>query len=130
MQVLAFQQNNASLSAATLRQENITYLDTGGISQNNRSQGFVPAFLETLSGTIYLSRFANGRIAPMHLLDGLPPELIVCGNGSKTGRQIKDTLISGFVLDGCFYTRAEAAEYVSNGRSEKPSPGCSATLFP
>lgn len=79
-----------------LAQENHKYIDTGGISENNRSQGFVPAFLDSNTGNIYRSRFANGMPAPIHMLSGLP-------------QTIKNSVVSGFLLEKIFYTREEAA---------------------
>ncbi|GGO85761.1 hypothetical protein GCM10011348_35060 [Marinobacterium nitratireducens] len=101
------------LSRAALRQENIRFEGTDGISQNNRSCGFRPAFLDTLSGRTYLSRFASGVPAPLHLLEGLPAELVVSGEGQAL--RIRATVISGFVLDGRFYTRDQAVAYALGG---------------
>ncbi len=101
---------NTRLSNPALCRENVRFSGTGGISQNNRSRGFCPAFLDTLTGRVYLSRFANGRPAPVHLLDGLPAKLVISEDGQC--RQIRATVISGFVLNGRFYTRAQAAEYL------------------
>ena len=92
-----------------LAQENRQYTGTGGVSAGNRAQGFIPAFLDTETGDIYRSRFPNGHPAPVHLLAGLPDELFA-GNSKPNGRRvIKCTVISGFILDGTFYSREEAA---------------------
>ncbi|NVK42567.1 MAG: hypothetical protein HWE39_15100 [Oceanospirillaceae bacterium] len=109
MQVSYQEPVTTGLSLAALRQENIRFKGTGGISENSRSFGFRPAFLDTLSGRTYLSRFANGAPAPLHLLEGLPAELVVSGAGRAL--RIRATVISGFVLDGRFYTRDQAAAY-------------------
>jgi len=114
MQVSSQEPVTTGLSPAALRQENIRFRGTGGISRNNRSCGFRPAFLDTLSGRTYISRFANGAPAPVHLLEGLPAELVVSGEGQAL--RIRATVISGFVLDGCFYTRDQAAHYALGDR--------------
>ena len=92
--------NSQTQPQATIKnrlvQENYQYIDTGGISENNRSQGFVPAFLDSNTGNIYRSRFANGLPAPIHMLSGLP-------------HTIKNSVVSGFLLEKTFYTREEAA---------------------
>ena len=62
------------------------------------SRNFSPAFLDFTTMTIYMSRFADGRLAPLHLLDGLPAEAVA-----------KGTLIAGFERDGFFYTRRAVA---------------------
>lgn len=104
----------AGLSLTALRQENIHFNGTGGISQNSRSFGFHPAFMDTLSGRTYISRFANGAPAPVHLLEGLPAELVVSDKGQAL--RIRATVISGFVLNGRFYTRDQAAAYALGER--------------
>jgi hypothetical protein len=91
-----------------IRKENVAFAGTGGRSEENRNLGFRPAFFDFGTQTIYLSRFANGRPAPFHMLDGLPEEVVV--DRSPTGRVIsaKATLISGFERNGFFYTRTAA----------------------
>ena len=59
----------------SLAQENLQYAGTAGVSKNNRSRGFVPAFLDADSGQVYRSRFPDGRPAPVHMLSGLPDKL-------------------------------------------------------
>lgn len=92
-----------------LKRENVVHAETGGRSQENASLGFRPAFYDFATQRIYPSRFADGRLAPFHLLDGLPDEVIV--DRAPNGRVVaaKATLISGFVRDGFFYTRTAAA---------------------
>lgn len=92
---------NRRLSPKVLEEQNRDFSHTGGVSQANRAYGFLPAFLDAQTGAVYLSRFSDGRVAPIHVLDGLPPELV------------DQSLITGFVRDGRFFTRAEAAEAVS-----------------
>ena len=93
----------------SLVQENRQYRGTGGLSSNNRSQGFTPAFLDTRTGNIYRSRFPDGRPASVHVLAGLPEELVENNNRSNGHRVIKRTVISGFILEATFYSREEAA---------------------
>lgn len=75
---------------------------------NARRFGFLPAFLDFATMRIYPSRFADGRLAPIHLLDGLPAEVVV--DRLPTGRAVraKHTLIDGFARGGFFYTRSAA----------------------
>jgi hypothetical protein len=98
------------MSEALLKNENKVHADTGGRSQNNAGLGFKPAFFDFATQTIYPSRFADGRLAPFHILDGLPEEVVV--DRLPSGRVIaaKATLISGFVRNGFFYTRTAAAK--------------------
>jgi hypothetical protein len=91
-----------------LRQENAAYAGSGGVSQSNASLGFRPAFLDFSTQTIYPSRFADGRPAPIHLLDGLPDEVVTDRLSSGRVVAAKATLISGFERGGFFYTRGAA----------------------
>jgi hypothetical protein len=97
------------MSEKQLQHENVVHTGSGGRSQENSGLGFNPAFLDFQTQKIYPSRFADGRLAPFHLLDGLPDEVVV--DRATSGRVVtaKATLISGFVRNGFFYTRAAAA---------------------
>jgi hypothetical protein len=97
------------LTRTTLEVESGYYRDTNGLSENNRCLGFQSAFLDRETSTVYLSRFADGRLAPFHLLDGLPPELVLARDEEGHVTQVKASVESGFVRDEQFYTRYEAA---------------------
>ena len=92
-----------------LRQENRRYRGTGGLSQENRSVGFLPAFRDGETGQSELSLFSDGSPAPMHLLDGLPEAWIV--ERDPAGRVVacKSSVVAGFLLGDVFYTRNDAA---------------------
>jgi hypothetical protein len=96
-------------TALSLLHENILFAGTGGRSEENSGLGFRAAFLDFESMTIYPSCFRDGRPAPMHLLDGLPDEVVV--DRAASGRVVtaKATLVSGFERNGFFYTRSAAA---------------------
>jgi hypothetical protein len=98
------------MSEKQLQHENAVHTGTGGRSQESTGLGFKPAFLDFQTQKIYPSRFADGRLAPFHLLDGLPDEVVV--DRASSGRVVtaKATLISGFVRNGFFFTRAAAAK--------------------
>ena len=100
------------LTNKTLRQQNLAFQGTGGVSMNNRSQGFLPAFLDTVTGIIHLARFADGRPAPMHLIEGLPPELALSRDATGKCIAVKASVIAGFVRDSLFYTREQAARCI------------------
>ena len=70
--------------------------------------GFRPAFMDFATMAVYLSCYADGRPAPIHLAEGLPSEVIAIR--SSCGRVIaaKATLIAGYERQGLFYTRATA----------------------
>src|SRR5438034_11750130 len=104
---------NTRMSEHVLRRENVEFRGTGGRSEENTSIGFRPAFMDCETSTVYPSRFANGRPAPMHLLDGLPSEVVLTRTSSGRVATVKSTIVSGFTLDGVFYTREAAARKAS-----------------
>ena len=100
--IIPIREATQPLTPLQLREQNRQYVGTGGISQENRSKGFAPAFMSYRTGTVYLSCFADGRPAPFHTLEGLPDK--------------DESVEAGFVKDGKFYTRAEAAAAVQENR--------------
>lgn len=111
------------LTNKALHQQNLAFQGTNGVSTNNRSQGFLPAFLDTTTDFIYLARFTDGRPAPIHLLDGLPPELTLSRDAAGKCIAVKASVIAGFVRDGLFYTREQAAQYGQVSRQRLAEPG-------
>ena len=100
---------NRLVNAGQLQHENAVHAGTGGTSQGNAGLGFRPAFLDSATFIVYPSRFADGRPAPFHLLDGLPDEVVADRSASGRVVSAKATLISGFERGGFFYTRHAAA---------------------
>ena len=100
---------NRLMTEQLLRRQNADHAGTGGRSDGNRGLGFRPAFFDFDTQTIYLSRFADGRLAPFHLLDGLPDDVVV--DRSANGRVVaaKASLMAGFERHGYFFTRTAAA---------------------
>jgi hypothetical protein len=70
--------------------------------------------MDTQTRAVYASCFADGRPAPFHLLDGLPDEVVLERQPCGRVRSIKASVVSGFVLDGDFFTREEAAARVAH----------------
>jgi hypothetical protein len=103
------------MNLQTLKRENERHQGTAGVSENNRNLGFRPAFLDAATGTIHLSRFANGCIAPVHVLDGLPDTLIEERDGSGRVLRTKSGVVSGFERCGVFVTREEAHRLATTG---------------
>lgn len=96
-----------------LREENEEFGGTGGVSPVNRKHGFLPAFLDTDTGVIYPSRFADGHPAPVHLYVGLPSVLFTDLDAGDKPKALKSSVVSGFVRGQCFYTRDEAAQVLA-----------------
>lgn len=108
------------LTRMVLQQENERYAGTGGRSEGNRDLGFRPAFFDCATCAIYLSRYRDGRPAALHVLDGLPDEVVLVR--AQCGRVVvvKSSVISGFERNGFFYTRAAAAKAVAQWATPLP----------
>lgn len=98
------------LTRNRIRRDNLAFAGTGGVSAENRCRRFAPAFRDDDTGRVVLSRYASGAPAPMHLIDGLPPEWISDRDACGRPTQLKPSVVAGFVRDGCFYTREQAAD--------------------
>lgn len=99
----------------SLKIQNEVFKGSGGISQENSNQGFCPAFRDSETGSIYLSRFADGTPAPMHMLDGLPQEVVIQRTVEKKIKAVKSSVTAGFIHRGRFYTRRQAATVTAGG---------------
>lgn len=100
---------NALLTGTSLKEQNRRFAASGGCSHENACAGFRPAFMDADTRRVYESRFADGRPAPFHLLDGLPDELVVARSASGRVAAIKSSVVAGFVRAARFYSREEAA---------------------
>lgn len=101
-----------ALTLQELDEHNRRFRGAGGRSPENRASSFVPAFQDTRNGAVYLSRFADGRLAPIHVFDGLPETAILERAPSRRVTKVKSSITAGFVRAGQFYTRAQAAQAV------------------
>ena len=108
----------SDLSLAELAAQNQRFACTGGVSAENRTQGFRPAFFDTDDNRIHIARFADGRLAPMHVFDGLPGDLVVRRTHAGRVVAVKSSLVSGFVRENQFFTREQAAIYAATAQVE------------
>lgn len=102
-----------TMTTAVLKQENREFRGKGGISQENRGEGFRPAFRDAATGRVYSSCYASGEPAPFHLLDGLPDEVVVARHVGGLVAAVKSSVTSGFLRAGRFYTREQAARLLA-----------------
>ena len=98
------------MNEQTLQQENEAYRGTRGVSENNRDRGFQPAFRDSDTGRIEVSRLQSGEPATMHIISWLPQEWAAETAADGAVMALKPGIDCGFVSDGVFYTREQAAE--------------------
>ena len=101
-----------------LQLQNALYQGTGGVSANYRAAGFAPAYRNEATGETVISRFASGIPAPVHVLEGLPEQWVTQRGADGCVCRISTSVIAGFMRDGIFYTREEAARFVAEVASE------------
>lgn len=97
----------------TIENENREYANTAGISRNNRAMGFLPGFMDTVTGRMDIARFASGAPSPVHVLDGVPAEWVVSRSSSGRVVSVRESIVSGFIQGGRFYTRQDVAAICS-----------------
>jgi hypothetical protein len=103
-----------TLSEQLLKTHNTLFHGTAGVSRNNGALGFVPAFLDLRTGRAEISRFADGRPAAMHIIDGLPDEWVAQRDADGRVLNTHPGIVAGFLRDERFYTRKQAAQAASH----------------
>jgi hypothetical protein len=103
---------NQLFTEARLKRENLAFVGTGGVSHENRGNGFIPAFCDSVTGRVEISRLQNGQPASIHTIEGLPESWIIERDAAFKATAISHSVVAGFVREGCFYTRSQAAEAV------------------
>ncbi|MGB5279450.1 MAG: hypothetical protein WBP02_20130 [Gammaproteobacteria bacterium] len=102
-----------SLSNQDLRRQNSEFKNTGGISEENHTDGFLPGFYDTEQNRAEVARFSDGSPAPFHILDGVPVDWVIERDISGKIVAVKSSIIAGFIRDGVFYTREQASRSCS-----------------
>ncbi len=97
------------LTNQLLDQQNVTFKNTGGVSEENSSEGFCPAFFDAQQQRAEVARFANGTQAPFHLLEGVPEDWVTQRDSCGKVIAVKASIITGFIRNGIFYTREQAS---------------------
>jgi len=98
------------LTVDEVAQQSLAYRGTGGVSAENRAYGFLPAFLDRESGRIHLSCDARGVPVAIHQFEGLPEEWVVARDEEGRPCAVKASVEAGFVREGYFFTREQAAQ--------------------
>lgn len=99
----------SALTTLALSHENQLYAETRGISQSNRAAGWRPGYLNLTTGECELSRFSDGRPAPIHVLEGLPEDWVQSRDAEGRVIAAEPEIVSGFIRGGRFFTRDQAA---------------------
>ena len=102
------------LTEIALADEEGLYGRTHGARRGDRPQGFVPGFRNEVTGELARSRYADGAPAPMHLLDGLPEHWVAERDPEGRVTRARPGVVSGFLRDGRFYTRDQAAQVAAH----------------
>lgn len=105
--------SSTPLTPGTIAQESEHFRGTGGESSVCGSCGFVPAFRDEDTGAVFRACDQGGRPTPVHVLDGLPDEVVISRDSSGRVTTVKASLISGFLLHGHFYDREQAAALIA-----------------
>jgi hypothetical protein len=97
------------VSSRTLQVQNRAFAGTDGVSRSNRALGFVPGFMDSETGCLYVSRTPDGSPSPIHRLDGLPASLVIERTAAGRVYAVKGSVVAGFIRGGRFYTREQLA---------------------
>lgn len=90
--------------AAGVLIEPLPLAETSPTGQRPDRERLQPAFYDTLNGEIYVSRFADGNPAPVHLPHGLPEGLR--DDRRSPGHRLKDHVLVGYLCGQRFYPRS------------------------
>lgn len=99
------------LTREDLRHQSDDFTGRGGTSAEARVLGLVPGFKDCRNGRVFRSCFADGRPAPVHLLDGLPADMIAKRAPDGTVLAVCDAVVAGFLLGDRFLDRDEAVRW-------------------
>lgn len=103
---------NGKITLVELAEQSKAYRGTGGVSAENMMYGFQPAFLDRDSRDIHLSCDAAGVPVQFHSFEGIPAAWVVERDVHGRPCAVKSSVVAGFVRDGYFFTREQAAQLV------------------
>lgn len=105
--MLSENQNRSGRRLARINEPQISFLDL--------AFGFFPAFRDLITGRTHLATNADGTIASMHVLDGLPREW--ADEIDETGQiiSLKDGIMAGFIRGDSFFTLDDLRHSVKDG---------------
>lgn len=98
-----------ALTQQVLRQMNNKFKNTGSVSEENRDDGFHPAFYDPQCDSAEVSCFSDGTPAPIHVLEAVAKDWVTKRDYSAKVAVIKASIISGFIHRGMVYIREQAS---------------------
>ncbi len=98
-----------SNNQAAVAQASFAFRGSCGESEVACRHAFVPAFRNSTDGCVEIAKLADGSPAAMHLISHLPGDWAARCDAQGNVLELKAGIEAGFVRDGQFYTRAEAA---------------------
>ncbi len=69
-----------------------------------------PGFYDMQTGLTHPARYADGRLAPIHICNGLPEDV---------AERLDINIVSGFIIDSLFYTRNELQKLQNKNNKKK-----------
>jgi hypothetical protein len=93
----------------SVQQESVEFAGTCGESATATQSRFHPAFRNEADGRVEVARMPNGQPAAMHLISALPESWAAKLDDDGHVVELIEGIVAGFVRDGRFYTREEAA---------------------
>jgi len=114
---------NTTQTSRFITRDNVKYAHTKGVSQNCRRARFIPAFRDSATGEVCLSRFEDGSTAPVHMLDGMPDHWVIERDEDNHVVRIKGSIIAGFIRDGKYYSREEMVTPITQHGDDAPRKG-------
>lgn len=96
----------------TIIKNNLSH-STREVNSNSCQFYFIPAFYDALSHTVFLSCYKSGQLAPIHVLEGIPDNIIKNRTLTNNRGESKNSLIIGFIFKNKFLTRKQAINTLS-----------------
>lgn len=95
------------ISTIALEKQQKTYQKISGTNISDLCVGFIPAFRDLSTNETHLSITPEGRVSPIHLIDGLPLDWVTEWDLEGYPKSLKSGIIAGFFRGENFFTLEE-----------------------
>lgn len=85
-------------------------------------RGYQPAFFDTRTNAVYVSRYSDGRPAPVHLSCNLPKSVRYAGDTRSAG-SVKKSVVPGFLRGRRFISRQQLHSESGGQKMQRKSEG-------